>query len=378
MSIAVQGYCDPRFSAIETAFRENFDAGLELGASLAVTWRGRMVVDLWAGWADQAQTRPWTEDTLVRVYSSGKMAAILSTLMLIDRGLIELDRPVADYWPAFAQGGKAAVTVREALSHRGGVPGFDPPIGRDLYNDWTAATARLAAEPHWFGGRPTLFYHYATFGFLLGGMNQQVDGRSPRQLFRETVADRLSCDFHLGLSDRADQARVAEIRWPTEIEPPTDADVIRVVGSTPDPLESAAGPWSNLAAEDPGGNSFANGRAIAKLLSIFALNGTVDGETYLSRAIVDEAGKEQVLATCPYLGPASIGLGFGRYHPEHFPVGTPTGYGWGGIGGSVGFADPVVGISLGYAPNNFIFDPNATGPRQIGIMDALKDSIRTL
>ena len=150
MTTQIHGVCDQRFQPLKDAFQANFDTGLELGASLALTYQGKTVVDLWAGWADLERTRPWERDTLVRVCSTAKIAAILSLLMLIDRGLVELDAPVARYWPDFAQGGKGGVTIRDALTHQGGVPGFDPPVSRDLLLDWDAAAARLAAEPHWF------------------------------------------------------------------------------------------------------------------------------------------------------------------------------------------------------------------------------------
>jgi CubicO group peptidase (beta-lactamase class C family) len=198
MTVEVQGFCDERFQPLKDAFVANFDAGLELGASLAVTYRGKTVVDLWAGWADPETSRPWQEDTIVDIASTTKMAAALCALILVDRGLLALDEPVARYWPEFAEGGKAAVTVREALSHQAGVPGLVPAIPMEMTWDFEAFTTRLAAEPHWFEGQRRVAYHAFTYNTLIGGLIRRADGRPPRQFFIEEIAvpadlDRSGC-----------------------------------------------------------------------------------------------------------------------------------------------------------------------------------------
>src|SRR3984957_16597234 len=130
MTDEIHGFCEDRFAPLKDAFIGNFEAGRELGASLAVTWQGRMVVDLWGGWADPQRTMPWRKDTVVHVASTTKTPLIISALMLVDRGLIDLDAPVARYWPEFGQGGKQAVTVRDAFTHQAGVPGLPRPARR--------------------------------------------------------------------------------------------------------------------------------------------------------------------------------------------------------------------------------------------------------
>jgi len=154
MTTEIHGFCDPRFQPLKDVFRANFEDGLELGASLAVTHMGRPVVDLWAGWVDRKRTRPWEKDTIVCVFSTTKIMAIIETLMVLDRGLIELDAPVAHYWPEFAQGGKGAVTVRDAFTHQAGVPGFQHPAPFDVLLDWEAVrpARRRAALVRWRAG----------------------------------------------------------------------------------------------------------------------------------------------------------------------------------------------------------------------------------
>jgi CubicO group peptidase (beta-lactamase class C family) len=374
MSVEIHGSCDPRFALLKEAFAANFEAGLEIGASLALTHQGKTVVDLWAGWADVARTRPWERGTLVLICSTTKISVMIATLMLVDRGLIELDVPVARYWPQFAQGGKGGVTIRDALTHRAGVPGLDPPVTEEVALNWEAMAARIAAEPHWFGGRRQIAYHFSTYGQVLGEVLRRVDGRGPRQFFEEEIATPLGCDFHIGLTDKADLDRVAEVQW-GEPPPSPEGLALKIVTSVPFPLPPS---WDAFSNEDPTGNGFANARSIARLCSIIAMGGEVDGVRYLSREIVAEACREQVFDTCPYLGPISLGLGFGRYHPEHFPLISPNCTGWGGLGGSNGWSESSAGISLGYAPNHFILEPTPVGVRQMPFAKALEAILPTL
>jgi len=386
MSVEIGGFCEERFRPLEEQFRANFDAGLEIGASLAVAHRGRMVVDLWGGSADPERTRPWEKDTVVELASTTKIAAALSVLILVDRGQLGLDAPVARYWPEFAQGSKGAVTVREALSHRAGVPGFDPPITAAVACDWEAVTARLAAEPHWFAGEPRLCYHAQTYGFLLGELIRRVDGREPRQFFREEIATKIDADFQMGLTARSDRVRMARLAIPAGaftaegIAPKllTSIDLTDVMNGSFD-----TGRW--LLRVDPGSGGIANARSIARLGSIVACAGEVDGVRVLSSAILDEATRQQVYAQCPYAGWLRMGLGLGLDSPE-FPAPSPTSVHWGGAGGSWACMDPNVGVSVGYAPNNWVIPPPDTtqinpgeqDPRLRRIMDAMSAVVGAL
>jgi len=117
-TVDIHGHCDPRFSVVKEAFAKNFESGEEVGASFAATIDGEFVVDIWAGYADAAQTRPWERDTIVNVYSTTKNMTALCAHILVDRGLLDLDAPVSQYWPEFAQAGKENLPVRYLLSHQ--------------------------------------------------------------------------------------------------------------------------------------------------------------------------------------------------------------------------------------------------------------------
>src|SRR5215813_12652956 len=146
----VQGTCPPRFAAIREAFAANFEAGREVGASFAVTIDGAPVVDLWSGTADAAGTRPWTEDTIVNVFSTTKAMTALCAHILVDRGLLDLNAPVVRYWPEFAQAGKGAIPVHYLLSHRAGLAGIRTALPREALYDWSRMVDALAAEPPWW------------------------------------------------------------------------------------------------------------------------------------------------------------------------------------------------------------------------------------
>jgi CubicO group peptidase (beta-lactamase class C family) len=344
MTIEVHGFCDPRFERLKAAFVANFEADLELGASIAATWRGEPVVDLWAGWADVAKTRPWERDTLVPIFSTTKMMVTLSVLMLVDQGRIDLDAPIATYWPEFAAGGKEAVIVRDFLTHQAGVPGFTPGVPVSLFLDWEPSAARLAAEEHWFGGERRVVYHGGTYGLIGGELIRRVDGRLPAQFFREEVAGPAGLDFHYGQAEVPEPSRIAELSRPPGPPPAPEGALpllARLMGSYI--MVEGIQPTMGM---NPSNNGLANARAIARGNTIFASGGVLDGKRYLSSAMVDEACREQAYGQCPYLGWMRLGLGFGL-DGRGFNYPSPDGYGWGGAGGSCGWMDTRLGYSFG-------------------------------
>jgi len=353
MTIEIHGFCDPRFERLKAAFVANFEADLELGASVAATWRGEPVVDLWAGWADVAKTRPWERDTLTQIFSTTKIMVTLCVLRLVDQGRIELDAPIANCWPEFAAGGKERVSVRDFFTHQAGVPGFTPPVSASIFLDWEAPAAGLAATPHWFDGERRVVDHGGTYGLIGGELIRRVDGRMPAQFFREEVAQPAGLDFHFGEAELPDASRVAELlRLAPPPSPPPEGLLAKIAGS----YIPVQGLRPSMAL-NPSNNGVANARSIARGCAIFAGGGMLDGRRYLSSAMVDEAYREHAYGQCPYLGWMRLGLGFGLDgHGFSYP--SPDCYGWGGAGGSVGWIDTRRGYSFGYAPNNFGLPPH--------------------
>src|SRR5262245_12715370 len=205
-SVEIQGRVHPRYTKVRDAFARQFEAG-ELGAAVAIVVDGEPVVDLFAGHADPTRSRPWTRDTITHVYSVTKAMTALCAHVLIERGALELDAPVARYWPEFAQAGKGTVSVRWLLSHRAGLQALTQPLPPETQYDWTAMCAALAASPPCLApGR--LGYHPVTYGWLVGELVRRIDGRSLGRFLREEIATPLAADFHIGLGP-AEEKRAA-------------------------------------------------------------------------------------------------------------------------------------------------------------------------
>jgi CubicO group peptidase (beta-lactamase class C family) len=299
---------------VKRAFASNFEDGLEIGASFAATVDGRFVVDLWAGHADQARLRPWERDTIVNVYSTTKAMTALCALILVDRGELDLDAPVARYWPEFAQAGKDALPVRYLLSHTSGLAGFAEPIPAEALYDWDRIVRLLASQaPMWEPGAQS-GYHALSFGHLLGEVVRRLTGRTLGTFFREEVAEPLGADFHIGLAEEH-EPRVGEII------PPETVDLAAEVYSGPlaakvqgNPLIAGSianqRPWR--AAEIPAANGQGNARSVARVSAAMACGGELDGVHLLTPATLGKTVEEQCYGKDLVLGvPIRWGLGFG-------------------------------------------------------------------
>ncbi|MFV0257668.1 MAG: serine hydrolase domain-containing protein, partial [Acidimicrobiales bacterium] len=214
---ALSGRCDPTFKPLADLLAAQLDGGVDLGASIALTVDGELVVDAWGGWADEARTVPWEADTITNVWSSTKTMTNLSALVLVARGELDVYAKVADYWPEFAAEGKGEVEVRHLLSHTSGVSGWNQPVVvEDLY-DAEAAAARLAAQAPWWEPGTASGYHALNQGHLVGEVIRRVTGRSLGRFFAEDVAGPLGADFHIGL-DPSQFHRVSNVVPPPVTE----------------------------------------------------------------------------------------------------------------------------------------------------------------
>ncbi|HXW83591.1 MAG TPA: serine hydrolase domain-containing protein, partial [Candidatus Binataceae bacterium] len=205
----LDGTCDPKFLRVRDLFAANLESA-EIGAAVAITVDGKPVVDLWGGHADPKRTRPWTRDTIVNVYSTTKGLASICAHRLVDQGKLELDAPVAKYWPEFAAAGKAKQPVRWLLCHRAGLPAVRKPLAPESIYDWELMCAALAAETPWWEAGTQHGYHALTFGYLVGEVVRRAAGMTLGRYFREQIATPLGLDAHIGFDARED-SRVADI-----------------------------------------------------------------------------------------------------------------------------------------------------------------------
>ena len=354
----IHGTCEPRFAAVRDAFVANFDAGREVGASFAATLGGESVVDLWAGDADAARTRPWQRDTIVNLFSTTKAVTALAAHILVDRGQLDLDAPVARWWPEFAAHGKQAITPRQLLSHTAGLAAVRAPLTVDAFYDWPAMTAALAAETPWWEPGTANGYHALSYGYLVGELIRRIDGRTPGAFMRDEIARPLGADFHLGLPAGED-ARVADMVPPTAAESAIAASVVRppeslyaaVMGNPPIQPEIANTPaWRR--AEIPAANGHGNARSVARIMAALAGGGTLDGVRLLSRQTIEQAITEQIYSQDLVLNfPIRWGLGFMLNSPTLPLSPNEHTFGHGGWGGSLGFADLDAGASWAYVMN---------------------------
>ena len=294
MTIEIHGFYEPQFERVKNAFLQNFEEGLELGASCAVIIDGRYVVDIWAGYKDIAKTTPWEKDTIVHVFSCTKVMTALCVHILVDRGLIDVEQPVAKYWPEFAQNGKEKLPVKYLMSHSAGLLGWDIQLTQEDSYDWNKVTNLLAAQkPFWEPGTQC-GYHALTFGYLLGELVRRVTGKSLGTFFREEVAEPLGADFHIGLPEEHDH-RVAEIiqgELPNDDSFPTSISGRSFFDIEFDLSSFKSREW--LAAENPAANGQGNARSMARIGSIVACGGSLDGKKLLSTKTIEKSIKQQI------------------------------------------------------------------------------------
>jgi CubicO group peptidase (beta-lactamase class C family) len=381
LQMQTNGTCSPAFDAVRTAFAANFDAGSELGASVAVTVNGEFVVDLWAGLA-ASDGRPWEQDTIVNVYSSTKTMAALCVLMLADRGKLDLDAPVATYWPEFAQNGKGSVLVSQVMAHSAGLPGFDPPVEvADLY-DWQKSCDNLAAQAPWWQPGTAVSYHALTQGYLQGELVRRVDGRTLGTFFREEVAGPLGADFHIGL-DASHDHRVAELVPPKELlsdgyvgEPGSVAARMGAGGPRLDATEPATRAWR--AAEIPAANGHGNARSMGRIHSLLACGRAFGGIRLLSEKTLTRILEVQIEGDDLVLNaPRRFGMGYGLPTKLMPPLlADRRVFFWYGWGGSLAFIDLDARMSITYTMNRMT--PELLGDaRALGIATAAYTALFT-
>ncbi|MFX1445904.1 MAG: serine hydrolase domain-containing protein [Promethearchaeota archaeon] len=365
-SLKVNGFCDEKFERVKSAFVRNFKSGLEVGASFAATINGKFVIDMWAGHADVAQTRPWERDTIVNVYSTTKVMTVTCALMLVDRGLLDLDAPVAKYWPEFAQAGKENLPVRYLFSHTSGLSGFEEKIPAEALYDWDRIINLLAAQKPWWKPGTKSGYHSLTHGYLLGELIRRITGKTVGTFFQEEVAKPLNADFYIGLPEKLD-SRVGELIPPEmpdlkKIFEQFDFDVsiaIKTLSNPPLNAElSKTRSWRG--AEIPAANGHGNARSIARILSALACEGEIDNIRLLSLATIEKSIEEQSYKPDLVLMiPIRFGLGWGLISKEMPISPNPRTFYWGGWGGSVAVVDLDAKLSFSYVMNKM--NSNLTG-----------------
>ncbi|OMC42139.1 esterase [Mycobacterium sp. IS-2888] len=357
----VSGTADPNFSCVVRGFASTFPGRRFGGGALAVYLDGQPVVDVWTGWSDRRGRQPWQADTAPMVFSATKGMASTVIHRLVDRGLIDYDAPVAEYWPEFGANGKSFLTVRDVMRHRAGLSGLRGATREDLLDHLVMEERLAAAAPGRFLGKPA--YHALTYGWLMSGLARAVTGKGMRALIREELAQPLDTDgLHLGRPPAEAPTRVAEIITPQNMPgiPALNYAVVKLGSRLSggfrsmyfDGLTAAVkGEIPLLDAEMPAANGVATARGLARMYGAIANGGEIDGTRFLSRELVAGlTGRRSLRRDRNILVPLSFHLG---YHSVPFGNVMP-GFGHVGMGGSLGWADPQSGVAFSFVHNRLL------------------------
>lgn len=351
--VKVHGRVADGFEPVQEAFAENF-SGDEVGASFAAFRNGRTLVDIWAGYADRSETRPWERDTLGNVWSTTKGMTATCCAMLVDRGLLDYDATVASYWPEFGGRGREKVTLAMLLSHQAGMSGVREPLSSWLdFLDGERINRLLFEQEPLFEPGSASGYHAISYGTLVGELVRRVTGESLGNFLRREVCEPLGADFYIGLPESEDHRTAEMIGHPVGDTPMTSANEVQraaLANPPPDPEVPNQRAWR--AGEIPSANGQASASGIARIYDALANGGEVDGVRLLSAATLDRARSCQIDEVDLVL-PVQMfwGCGFILNNMKVIYGPNSEAFGHTGYGGAFGYADPVTGIGVGYVMN---------------------------
>jgi CubicO group peptidase (beta-lactamase class C family) len=380
-SFTLRGVVEPEFRRVAQAFAENFRVEDEVGAACSVMLDGRTVIDLHGGWRDAAMSVPWDAPTTVCMMSVAKGITAICFNMLIDRGLVDPDALVVDYWPEYGQNGKAQTRVRHILDHTAAVPVLttDPLWPGAMFDREAIVRALEVQAPLWEIGTKAA-YHVHHQGFLLGEIMRRVDGRTVGPFLREELAGPLGAEYYIGGMSAAEQATVAEVMPNMDAKlfaakDAADQNSLKALAFKQNPDE----PWAVTmnrqewrTVEVASGSGHGNARGVTRIYGALGAGGVLDGVHVMRRDTLEAMIEEQhnqveALQDRPY----HQALGVLLNTPEAVYMGpNPRSFGHHGIGGSIGFCDPDAGIGFSYCCNK-MHAVGTNGPRAARLIDAL-------
>ena len=364
----VHGFADQDYGRVVAAFIANFVERHDLGAACAIYVDGRTVVDLWGGIADRRTGRPWEENTAAVIFSVSKGILAICAYVLAQQRRLDLDAPLARYWPEFAAHGKAVITVRQAMSHRAGIPCFDIDLTKEEVLAWDPVIRALEEQRPLFPPNAGHFYHAMTYGWLVGEVIRRITGLSPGAFFRTAIGDPLEVRAWIGLPDSARP----DVAWMEAPLPDEDSDAAREaarLAATNDCVQRSVSLGKAFAfpadgdyvtfndpaiqsAEIPGANGIATPRSLARLYAA-CLTDLGEGRLLTDSSIDDAC---VVLSAGPHLSGmpddgSRWGTGFQLSSPPSQPMLGPRSFGHAGAGGQLAFADPEHGVGFAYLSN---------------------------
>lgn len=350
----VHGTCAEKFGLLQTLLLQFIESGEELGGSITVNIDGQNVVDIWGGYFDEGRTQLWERDTITNVFSTTKTVTALAGLMLVDRGLLDFNAKVSQYWPEFNQSGKGDIEVRHVLTHNTGLPGWEQPVSLEDACDFKKATTMLATQAPWWKPGTASGYQSFTMGHLVGELVFRVTGKTLKKFVADEIALPLKADFQIGVSE-TDLHRVSDVVPPTANEVHLKPGSVQYkVFNNPKFHSSSANSKLWREADLGGANGHGNARSIARILSAISLGGRVDGHEVLSPTIINTVVEEQSMGQDMVIAaPVRFGMGFGLTGKDTIADWLPTGRicFWGGFGGSIIIMDLDRRMTICYVMN---------------------------
>ncbi len=393
-----RGHVAEGYLPVAKLFAEQLARGEEVGAAFAVEKNGEREVDLYGGLADVERNQPWQADTRLVVFSVTKGFAAMALHLLADRGVFSWDEPVASYWPGFAQGGKSRVTVRCLVNHRAGLAALDQKLQlEDCLDDarWPIVVEALESQrPLWQPGEGQA-YHAVTFGLYVKELFHRLSGVSIGEFLRRELFEPVESDALLGTPASEDE-RVATL-YPPENSTRLK-QLVKTLILTPNSNEARVGraflgrkslvraAFGNPAmgarglmaynevpvrrAELPWASATASARGVARAYSVFASGGTYAGRRLLKERIIAPVHARQGWSQRDGVLHKALGWSQGFLKEEQGVFGpAPEAFGHSGLGGALGWCDPVAQLSLGYVMNKL--DWRVRSPRAMALVNAL-------
>jgi CubicO group peptidase (beta-lactamase class C family) len=378
--VKIQGICDPRFEKVCEALEKHLQTGEDIGSSAAVFLDGEPVVDIWGGYVDEARTRPWERDTIVNNFSTTKTMTALAALVLADRGELDLEAPVAKYWPEFAAEGKQDVKVKHILGHNAGIPGWTETVTVADILDHEKACTLLARQAPWFKPGTTLAYHAITYGPPISEVFRRITGKMLGQFFAEEIAGPLGADYHIGTGPECD-ARVSPMIQGSPFLEPTENAIQNRVFLNPYCTPQVASTIAWRRGELGGSNGHGNARSVAAVQSVWSNGGEARGVRLLSRAGCERTLKIESDAVDLVMGlPLRFGIGYSLASDAITKVYGPHVEGhrlafWGGSGGSFVMNDLDTRMTVAYVMNHH-FDHGGIDHRGIDVVRAAYECLQ--
>ncbi|KAH6667002.1 beta-lactamase/transpeptidase-like protein [Halenospora varia] len=357
----IYGHIDPQYQDVQKIFQDFVESGEELGASIAVNKDGKNIINMWGGYKTEDKSKAWEHDTIVNVFSISKTVCALAALILVDRGLLDVNGKVCDYWPEFAANGKSQIEVRHIMSHTSGVSGWNTPMTMKDLCDFEGSVAKLAEQEPWWTPGSGSGYHSWTYGFIIGKLVRNITGLTLKQFVAQEIAGPLGVDFEIGSSEN-NWPRISPLVFPAPREPASEGNTAPV-DITSIPVKTFGNPaldqkfvgtrqWKE--AEIGAANGHGNALSIATMLSLISLGGEANGVRLLSQKTIDLIFREQSRGRDLVTGENfQFGIGYALTGRDTDLNWLPGGRvcTWGGYGGSIVIMDLDRRLTICYAMN---------------------------